>query len=213
MNYRYTLWLESTNIPKTLRPFQKHRCQKSDKLEVRNQKFKHCLGVLAHTICKYIGYVSPNPEMGVTFISGDNWNAESTCILEAVHIDIQTAIIERLKHEFLLVSKSVARHQKHVHITACPARRYVQEPGGRSRWCLYLYLRSLTILRLKRCNNWWPGISRMKQWRTTPTSISICPQTRQVHRNHKAPCDYTLQEAVKNRKLHLSFPRYWGSFW
>jgi hypothetical protein len=43
----------------------------------------------------------------------------------------------------------------------------------------------------KRCKNWWPGISRMKHWGISPTSITICLQTRKVHRNHNAPCDYT----------------------
>jgi len=29
----------------------------------------------------------------------------------------------------------------------------------------------------------------------------------------KLQCTMSLQEAVKNRKLILSFPRYWSSFW
>ena len=41
-----------------------------------------------------------------------------------------------------------------------------------------------------------------------PTSITICLQTREVHRTamHHAITD--IQEALKNGKLHLSFPRY-----
>jgi len=43
----------------------------------------------------------------------------------------------------------------------------------------------------KRCKNWWPGISRMKHWGMSPTSIIICLQTREEHRNRNAPHDYT----------------------
>jgi hypothetical protein len=50
MNYRYTLWLGSTDFSKTLRPFQKPRCQKSDIKRVHNLKFKHC-------VSKYLEYV------------------------------------------------------------------------------------------------------------------------------------------------------------
>jgi len=34
MNYMYTLWLGATKFPKTLRPFQKPKCWKSDTKEV-----------------------------------------------------------------------------------------------------------------------------------------------------------------------------------
>ena len=56
MNYIYTLWLGSTDIPKTSRPFQKPRCQKRYIKEVHNLKFRHCIGVVAHNL-KILEYV------------------------------------------------------------------------------------------------------------------------------------------------------------
>jgi hypothetical protein len=50
--------------------------------------------------------------------------------LEVVHIEIQTVIMETLKHELLSVSKSVVRYQKYVHIKVCPARRYTPIDWG-----------------------------------------------------------------------------------
>jgi len=50
MNYMYTLWLGSTDIPKTSRPFKKPRCQKRHIKEVRNLKFRHCIGVVAQNL-------------------------------------------------------------------------------------------------------------------------------------------------------------------
>jgi hypothetical protein len=39
----------------------------------------------------------------------------------------------------------------------------------------------------------------------SPTSITICLQTREVHRNHNAPCDYTYTGSSGKQKLLLSF--------
>jgi len=54
------------------------------------------------------------------------WTLErhSLYVLEAVHIEIQTVIMEK-KHEILSVSKSFAWYQMYVHIKACLSRIYV----------------------------------------------------------------------------------------
>jgi hypothetical protein len=49
----------------------------------------------------------------------------------------------------------------------------------------------LIIYCRKLYKNWWSGISRMKHWGMSRTSITNCLQTRAVHRNRNAPCDYT----------------------
>jgi len=50
MKYMYTLWLGSTDFPKTLRSFQKPTCQKSDIKKFHNLKFRKCVGVVAHDL-------------------------------------------------------------------------------------------------------------------------------------------------------------------
>jgi hypothetical protein len=54
MNYMFTLWLGSTNFPKTVQLFLKPRCQNSDINEVHNLKFRQCLGVVAQKVWKYL---------------------------------------------------------------------------------------------------------------------------------------------------------------
>jgi hypothetical protein len=62
----------------------------------------------------------------VTFIPGDTWNAESICLLEAVHIEIQNCSYgEKIKHDILSVSKSAAWYQKYEHIKPCLATVYI----------------------------------------------------------------------------------------
>jgi hypothetical protein len=56
MNYMYTQWLGSTDFPKTLKPFQKPRCQRSGIKEVHNLNFRHCLGVLPYRTWKCLEY-------------------------------------------------------------------------------------------------------------------------------------------------------------
>ena len=53
----YAPWLSSTNFPKTLRPFEKPKIQKSDIKEVQTLKYGHSPGVVAHMIRKYLKYV------------------------------------------------------------------------------------------------------------------------------------------------------------
>ena len=59
----------------------------------------------------------PHTELQGTFIAGDTRNAESTCVLEDVHIEIQDTFIIRIKHDILNVHKSAA-YQNYVHIKA-----------------------------------------------------------------------------------------------
>jgi hypothetical protein len=52
-------------------------------------------------------------------------------VLEAVHIAIQIVIMET--NMALNVSKSVALYQKHLHIKACLARRYIPRACGQDK--------------------------------------------------------------------------------
>jgi hypothetical protein len=67
INYMYTLWLGSTNFPRTLRPFQKPGCQKSDKKDVHNLNFRHCQGVLVHVLKISWVWLSPHQKLQVDF--------------------------------------------------------------------------------------------------------------------------------------------------
>jgi len=60
----------------------------------------------------------------------DNSKAQSVCILEAVHIEIQTVIMEKNKHGILSVSKPVARYVNYMHVKVCVARRYIPIAWG-----------------------------------------------------------------------------------
>jgi hypothetical protein len=145
------------------------------------------------------------------------WTLEkqSICVLEAVHIEIQT-----IKHEVLSVSKSFAWFQLYVHIRACPSRIYIPVACGQVKLAfipapgkanyteakvyhpiILLYFTHKTI------QNWWPGILGMSHWGMFPTSVTICLQIREVHRNCNAPLH--IYRKKQNRwKLHISFPRY-----
>jgi len=61
----------------------------SDIKDTQNLNYRYSLGVKAHDL--KIGQVCllPHPELQVTFIPGDTWNAEFTCILKAGHTEIQ----------------------------------------------------------------------------------------------------------------------------
>jgi hypothetical protein len=48
---------------------------------------------------------------------------QPVCVLEAGRIEMQTVIMEKIKHDILSVSEHVARYQKYVHVKACHARR------------------------------------------------------------------------------------------
>ena len=53
----------STDFPKHLKPFQKPRCQKSDKKEVHNLKFRYCVGVVAHNLKVPSVCLSPHSQL------------------------------------------------------------------------------------------------------------------------------------------------------
>ena len=116
MDELYTLRLGSAIFPKSFRPFQKPRSQKSNIKEVHSLKFRHCLCVVAHDLRIPSVCLSPYPELQVTFIAGDTWNSESICILEATHIVIME---KKIKHDIITVSKSLASYQKYMHIKVC----------------------------------------------------------------------------------------------
>jgi hypothetical protein len=50
--------------------------------------------------------------------------------LEAEHIEMQTDIMEKIKHDILSESEPVARYQKYVHVKACLARRCIPKAWG-----------------------------------------------------------------------------------
>ena len=52
------------------------------------------------------------------FYCWGHWNAESACVVEDVHIEIQDTFIIRIKHDILNVPKSAAWYQKYVYIKA-----------------------------------------------------------------------------------------------
>jgi len=124
MNYMYTLGLGSTNFPKTLRPIQKHRGQKRDIWEVHNlkQSLPYCCST--HNSKTPRVCLSPHPDLQVTLITGKIWNADSTCVLEAVYIEIQDCYYGN-KHDILSASKSVAWYWKYMYIKACLPKGYV----------------------------------------------------------------------------------------
>jgi len=107
MVYIYTLWMGSTNFTKTLRHSQKRSCQKSDIKGVHNLRSRLSLCVVAHTFKILWECLPPHPELQVTLIAGDTWNVACTCLLETAYIEIQTVIMETIKH-ILNVSKSIA---------------------------------------------------------------------------------------------------------
>ena len=61
-------------------------------------------------------WLSPHPQLHVTGIDvgGGTLERQSICV-EAVHIEIQTVIMQKIKHDILSVSKAVA-YQKYVDI-------------------------------------------------------------------------------------------------
>ena len=64
-------------------------------------------------------------------VGGGALERQSICV-EAVHIEIQTVIMQKIKHDILSVSKPVARYQKYVHIKAYLAKRYYISLGAGS---------------------------------------------------------------------------------
>jgi len=107
MNYMYTLWLWSTNFPKSFRPIQKPWIQKSDTTEFQNLKYRHSLGVLAHM-------VENTSSMSVTSPRAASDSSLGTLDMHSSHafwrlytLKSKTVIMEKIKHEVLSVSKSV----------------------------------------------------------------------------------------------------------
>jgi len=116
----------------------------------------------------------------------------------------KTAIIKIIKHDILSESKSVAWYQNYVHVKSCIATGYIHRvwrpvrvtfihaPGKvydsqAKAYCTISLQSSLQ----KTMEDWWPEISETEQRDMSPTSITICPQTREVHRNSNSSCDHT----------------------
>ena len=60
--------------------------------------------------------------------------------MEAVHIEIQTVIMEMIKHDILNVSKSVASYKNYMHIKACVAMENASRAWGQDKMTFILYL-------------------------------------------------------------------------
>ena len=126
MHYMYTLRLRSTNFPKTLRPFQKPRWQKSDIKEVHNLKFRHCLDVVGHTTWKYLQYVCHLTQSCKWLSLLGKLEIQSPYAFWKLHTLL---LWKKIKHDIITVSKSVAWYQKYMHIKVCaysslPSNRY-----------------------------------------------------------------------------------------
>ena len=220
MNYMYTLWLRSTNFPKSFRPFQKPRCQKSDIKEVHNLKFRHCLGVEAHMTWKYLQYVCHLTQSCKWLSSLGTLEIQSPHAFWRLYtLKPKTVIMEKkIERNILSVSKSVAWHQKYVHNKACLEMGYTPRAWRQVRWCLYLQMERSSILRQRHivplvycpscrkwCKNSRPGTSGMKHCGMSPTSTRICLQTRDVHRNRNAPHDYIYTGSSGKQEVTLEF--------
>jgi len=87
--------------------------------------------------------------------------------LEAVHIEIQTVIMEKNKHDTISVSKPVARYLKYEHVKACLAWRYTSTACGQVKMTFIsapgkgkgYHPISLLYFMQKTIENWWPHIS------------------------------------------------------
>jgi len=109
--------------------------------------------------------------------------------LEAVHIEIQTVIMEKDKHGILSVSKPAAKYVRCMLVKACLARRYIPIAWGQVKMTFIPapgkgkghHPLSLLYFMQKTMQNWWPGISGTSHWAMSPTSTQICLQARQAH--------------------------------
>ena len=87
--------------------------------------------------------------------------------MEAAHIEMQTVIVGKNKHDILSVSKPVARYVKCEHVKACLARRYIAIAWGQVKITFiptpakgkgYQPISMLYFMQ-KTMQNWWPGVS------------------------------------------------------
>jgi len=109
MNYTYNLRLGSTYFPKTVRPFQKLWIQKSDIKEVQNLKYTHCLRFVVHMIWKYLEYVCHLTQSCKWLSSlGTLEMQRSQAFWRLCTLKSNSVIVERIKHDYLSVSKFVA---------------------------------------------------------------------------------------------------------
>jgi hypothetical protein len=109
MNYMYILWVGPTKFLKTLKPFQKCRCQKSVMNKVHT-KFRRCLDVLAHKIWKYLQYVWHFTQSCKWLSSLRKLELQSPRVFWRLYtLKSRTVTMETITHDSLSVSKSVAQ--------------------------------------------------------------------------------------------------------
>jgi hypothetical protein len=93
------------------------------------------LHVVAHNIWKHLEYAC---HLKIC-IDRDILNVEPTGFLETVHFEIQDWFMEKIKHEVLNVSKSVAWYKKYVHIKACLKSGYIPKSPEAGQDVFYTY--------------------------------------------------------------------------
>ena len=126
-----------------------------------------------------------------------------------------TVIMERNKHGILHVSISVVWFQKCVHIKSCLARGYITQAWRQVRRPFvpapvkvkYTQARAhFPISLLPSCRKQCKfGDTTIKDETVghVPTSVTVCLQTMEVHRNCDAPCDYTYTDNSKKQEVNL----------
>jgi hypothetical protein len=126
--------------------------------------------------------------------------------------------METNKHEVLSESKSVEWYQKYVHIKVCQGNIYIPRAWTQVKMTFIPVPRkanfteakgyhpiSLLTSTQKRCKNWWPGMSRMKHWSMSHTSIK---STYKPDKSTETPMHNMIthiQEAVVNREYTWTF--------
>ena len=161
--------------------------------------------VVAHMIWKYTEYVCHLTQSckGHSLLGTFQWRS-LYMFWRMYTLKSKTIIRERIKCNIVSVSKSVTWYKKYVHIKTCLATGCLYtEPGGRTGMhYTCTWQGQLT----------WPGISRKNHWSMSPIPTKICLQTKKSTESKINHVITHIQESVENRKLQLSFPRYWGSF-
>jgi len=140
-------------------------------------------------------------------------------------LQCNTVIVERNKHGILYVSISVVWFQKCVHKKSCLARGYIPKAW---RQVKMTFVPAPVKVNYTQAKAYWPisllSIMQkaMQIWRqeyqgwNIGTCCHICNNLFKPWNSIETAIHHVIthiQEAVENRKLNLSFPRYWWSFW
>ena len=78
----------------------------------------------------------------------------------------------------------------------------LRDPLIHFHWSKYINIMKRFFTEL-RCRKLWPGISEMKHWDMTFTSILMCLETRKIHINCNAQCDYNYTRSSAKQEVTL----------